>query len=163
MHVEADALSRLSDAQKAGLTAKPDRPAGLVDHILSQMPLVTSLRRTSFGNNVRRAGSSFPPRPYCHFALQHGPAPNIAHSSFASSESPLLGGGTWVTSSASAELQTGAQLTFCCFAFLLFDWVRTALRAAYQGSFTSVTQRSFASVTQRSFASVTQTRQSLQP
>jgi hypothetical protein len=79
-----------------------------------------SLWRTSIGNNVRRAGSSSPPRPCCHFALQHGPTPNIARSFFAGSESHLAGVGTWAISSALAELQTGAlaQLSFCYLAFL---------------------------------------------
>jgi hypothetical protein len=82
-----------------------------------------SVWRTSIGNNVRRAGSSFLPRPYCHFALQHGPAPNIAHSFFASSESHLARVGTWAISSDSAEFQTGAQsqLSFRYFAFILFE------------------------------------------
>jgi hypothetical protein len=46
----------------------------------------------SIGNNVRRAGSSSLPRPYCHFELQRGPAPNIAHSFFASPEKPFGSG-----------------------------------------------------------------------
>ena len=81
---------------------------------------VMSVGNGSIGNNVRRAGSSFLPRPYCHFALQHGPAPNIAHSFFANSQSHLARVGTWAISSASAELQTGAQsqLSFRYFAFL---------------------------------------------
>ena len=92
----------------------------LTDCVLGETPLVMSVWRTSIGNNVRRAGSSFLPRPYCHFALQHGPALNIAHSFFASSQSHLARVGTWAISSASAELQTGAQsqLSFCYFAFL---------------------------------------------
>jgi hypothetical protein len=74
----------------------------------------------SIGNNARRAGSSSPPRLYCHSAFQHGPAPNIAHSFFASSESRLGRVGTRAISSASAEPQRGAQsqLNFCYFAFL---------------------------------------------
>jgi hypothetical protein len=87
--------------------------------------------RTSIGSNVRRAGSSSPPRPCCHFALQHGPTPNIARSFFARSESHLAGVGMWAISSALAELQTGAlaQLSFCYFAFLALCLGRK-LRAA---------------------------------
>jgi hypothetical protein len=92
--------------------------ASFRDRVLSESRLVMSRWRTSIGNSVRRAGSSSLRRPRCHFALQHGPAPNIAHGFFASSESPLVRVGTCAVSSASAELQTGAQsqLTFCCFA-----------------------------------------------
>jgi hypothetical protein len=81
-------------------------------------PLVMSIWSASIGNNVRRADSSSLPRPYCHFELQRGPSPNIAHSSFASPESPLAQVGMWVISSAVAEQRTGAlpQLSFCYFA-----------------------------------------------
>jgi hypothetical protein len=77
-----------------------------------------SVWSASIGNNVRRAGSSSLPRPHCHFELQHGPAPNIAHSFFASSESHSARVGTWAISSAVAEQRTVAlpQLSFCYFA-----------------------------------------------
>ena len=82
-----------------------------------------SVWSASIENNVRRAGSSSLPRLYCHFELQRGPSPNIAHSFFASSESHLARVGTWAISSDSAEFQTGAQsqLSFRYFAFILFE------------------------------------------
>ena len=77
-----------------------------------------SVGSASIGNNVRRADSSSLPRPYCHFELQRGPSPNIAHSFFASPESPLAQVGMWAISSAVAEQRTAAlpQLSFCYFA-----------------------------------------------
>jgi len=79
-----------------------------------------SVGSASIGNNVRRADSSSLPRPYCHFELQRGPSPNIAHSFFASPESPLAQVGMWAISSAVAEQPTIAQpqLSFCYFACL---------------------------------------------
>src|ERR1700686_3066425 len=79
-----------------------------------------SVWSASIGNNVRRADSSSLPRPYCHFELQRGPSPNIAHSFFASPESPLAQVGMWAISSAVAEQRTIAQpqLSFCYFACL---------------------------------------------
>ena len=55
-----------------------------------------------------------------HFELQRGPSPNIAHSFFASPESPLAQVGMWAISSAVAEQRTIAQpqLSFCYFACL---------------------------------------------
>ena len=44
--------------------------------------------RTWIGSNAQRAGSSSLPQQYCHFELQRGPAPNIAHSFVSCSESP---------------------------------------------------------------------------
>ena len=88
--------------------------------IYARRKVFNFLWRTSIGSNVRRAGSSSPPRRYCHFALQHGPTPNSARSFFASSESHLAGFGARAISSALAEPQTGAlaQLSFYYFAFL---------------------------------------------
>ena len=85
---------------------------------LGETPLVMSIWSASIGNNVRRADSSSLPRPYCHFELQHGPSPNIAHSLFASPESRLARVGMWAISSAVAESRTVAhpQLSFCYFA-----------------------------------------------
>ena len=85
---------------------------------LGETPLVMSIWSASIGNNVRRADSSSLPRPYCHFELQHGPSPNIAHRLFASPESRLARVGMWAISSAVAELRTVAQpqLSFCYFA-----------------------------------------------
>jgi hypothetical protein len=85
---------------------------------LGETPLVMSIWSASIGNNVRRADSSSLPRPYCHFELQHGPSPNIAHRLFASPESRLARVGMWAISSAVAESRTVAQpqLSFCYFA-----------------------------------------------
>jgi Putative transposase len=55
----------------------------------------------------RRAGSSFLPRLCCRLGLQHGRAPDIAHSFFARCESPsVLGGAHSMTTALSGQQMT---------------------------------------------------------
>ena len=75
---------------------------GLGSHTSGLAPVASSRRRTSIGSNVQRAGSSSLPQPYCHFELQRGPSPDIAHSSVSCSECPSAQTGMEPISSDSA-------------------------------------------------------------
>src|SRR5262249_20659811 len=69
-----------------------------------ELPIPLLGPRTSFGNNVRRAGNSSRPRSNCRSELQLGPAPDTAHSFFARYESPAaLGGQHWMTTVLSGQ------------------------------------------------------------
>src|SRR5271167_2729259 len=73
------------------------------------MPMPAYVPRTSIGNSVRRVDSSSRLLPYFQFELRRGPAPNIAHSFFAGSESPLARVGVRMISSALGERQAAVQ------------------------------------------------------
>lgn len=111
---EVDALSSAMTLPPRSAARKPAKEVAgsAMAVVLSAMSL---LDPTTFGNNVRRAGSNSRPRPCRLPAIQLGPKPRIAHSFSSRCENPGPLADPRSMAAAATGQQTISFVADCCF------------------------------------------------